>query len=458
MLDRADSLTNGSERSEAARLPSASPTRRVLAAGVAILVLMIAAVGVSVWRSGTSATLAGVAITDQKQVSVAESGRDSLFDEATALTTSQPLTASQQAGLSSAQRRFTTVVTVGLGKSGALDPSERRLLAGVLAANDQLVAAERTVALSRGLSNAMAAVQRFRGKQQVVDGALDSFISYNAREATGSEAQSGTAHREARTIALVAGGLAVLLSMSLLAYTIRLLTSYFDRARADGNLLEHHIRDLEDARLETLQRLALAAEFRDDDTLHHTERVGRLAATVAEGMRLAPESVELIELAAPLHDIGKLGVSDTILLKPGPLTTEERDLMKRHTTIGASILAGSRFLVLRLGAEIALSHHEHWDGTGYPNGLAGEAIPLSARIVGVADVFDALTHDRPYKRAWPLDDALTEIAQLSGKQFDPRVVTAFLALDHEPPTPPVDHQPAPTAPTDSNPSVSVLSA
>jgi response regulator RpfG family c-di-GMP phosphodiesterase len=186
---------------------------------------------------------------------------------------------------------------------------------------------------------------------------------------------------------------------------------------------------LEEARSETLQRLALAAEFRDDDTYEHTERVARAADLIAAEMRLPERTRSLLRQAAPLHDIGKLAISDRILLKPGRLTAEEFATVKTHTTAGAAILAGSNSDVLRLAEEIALTHHERWDGDGYPAGLRGEQIPLSGRIVALADVFDALTHSRPYKDAWPLREALTEIVAMAGRQFDPAVVTAFMALD-----------------------------
>jgi PAS domain S-box-containing protein len=188
--------------------------------------------------------------------------------------------------------------------------------------------------------------------------------------------------------------------------------------------------ELDDARLETLRRLALAAEYRDDNTHHHTERVGRTAALVAGALGLPEETVQLLRLAAPLHDVGKLGVSDSILLKPGRLTTHEFELMQDHVYAGAKLLSGSGSKVLRLGEEIALTHHERWDGTGYPRRLRGEEIPISGRIVALADVFDALTHERPYKHAWTLDEAVAEIRRLSGRQFDPRVVEAFDTLDH----------------------------
>jgi putative nucleotidyltransferase with HDIG domain len=192
----------------------------------------------------------------------------------------------------------------------------------------------------------------------------------------------------------------------------------------------HVYEELESARLETLRRLALAAEYRDDTTHEHTERVAHTAVLMAERLGLPHAEVALIRDAAPLHDIGKLSVPDAVLLKPGDLSADEFAVMKEHTTSGAAILAGSRSEVLRLGEEIALTHHEWWDGNGYPHRLRGEQIPQSGQIVAVADVFDALTHDRPYKDAWPLDAAVREIRRLGGSQFSPRIVEAFDSLDH----------------------------
>lgn len=192
--------------------------------------------------------------------------------------------------------------------------------------------------------------------------------------------------------------------------------------------LEQQTEKLVEARLETLRRLALAAEYRDDQTFEHTERVGDTAALVAEQLGMTDRQISLIRQAAPLHDVGKLGISDTILLKPGPLTADEYEEVKRHAEIGAALLSGSGSGVLQLAEEIALTHHEWWDGRGYPRGLEGESIPLSGRIVGLVDVFDALINPRPYKDAWPLDRALAQIRALSGRQFDPRVVAAFERL------------------------------
>ena len=179
------------------------------------------------------------------------------------------------------------------------------------------------------------------------------------------------------------------------------------------------------ARVESLRRLAIAREYRDDGTYEHTERVGRVSEAIGRALGMTATQLDHLREAAPLHDIGKVGVSDVILLKPGPLTTEERGVMERHTLIGADILTGSESPVLQMAEEIALTHHERWDGRGYPKHLTAEMIPLVGRIVAVADVFDALTHERPYKEAWPVKRAAAHVAAESGAHFDPSVVAAF---------------------------------
>jgi two-component system response regulator RpfG len=176
---------------------------------------------------------------------------------------------------------------------------------------------------------------------------------------------------------------------------------------------------------ETLMKLAKAGEYRDEETGNHIIRMAKYARLIAEELRLTAMECDEIETAAPMHDIGKIGIPDLILLKPGRHTPEEQDIMRRHPLIGHGILTDSPSRYLQMGAVIALGHHEKFDGSGYPQGLAGEDIPLCARIVAVADVFDALTSDRPYKRAWSFQDALNFIRSESGQHFDPDCVRAF---------------------------------
>lgn len=184
--------------------------------------------------------------------------------------------------------------------------------------------------------------------------------------------------------------------------------------------------DLRESYRETLYRLARMAEYRDTkDTSPHLRRIGRYSRILAESLGLTEERVEAVELASPLHDVGKVGISDAILRKPGRLTPEEFEQMKGHSRIGWEILARAKTPLLRLAAEIALDHHERWDGRGYPRGLKGKAIPLEAQIVAVADVFDALTAERTYKRAWSFDASARYIGREAGRQFDPRVARAF---------------------------------
>ena len=212
-----------------------------------------------------------------------------------------------------------------------------------------------------------------------------------------------------------------------------LQTRFLHLALQDHNrLLETRVRertaDLERARLEILDRLAQAAEYRDDKTGAHTRRVGDSAAATARALGLPADEVERIKLAAPLHDVGKIGIPDSILLSPGRLDADQFEIMKTHTTIGGDLLAGSESPLLRCAEIIARTHHEHWDGSGYPRGLSGTDIPIEGRVVAVADTFDALTHSRPYKRAWSIEEAMIEIRTHAGSHFDPDVVEAFARL------------------------------
>ncbi|KFL32054.1 transcriptional regulator [Devosia riboflavina] len=176
---------------------------------------------------------------------------------------------------------------------------------------------------------------------------------------------------------------------------------------------------------EIIWRLARAIEYRDGDTGEHVSRVAQISQIIGQGLGLTPQHCRMVYLAAPLHDIGKIAIADAILSKPGKLTAEEMARMREHVTIGARILADADSDLIRTAELIAQSHHEKWDGTGYPNGISGAAIPIEARIVALADVFDALCSERPYKRAWPIDEAYAEIVRCSGTHFDPACVASF---------------------------------
>jgi response regulator RpfG family c-di-GMP phosphodiesterase len=187
-------------------------------------------------------------------------------------------------------------------------------------------------------------------------------------------------------------------------------------------------REVESGALDTLRRMAMAAEYRDDNTREHTERVADLAARLARHLGHDDRTVWLLRQAAPLHDLGKIAIPDHVLLKPGRLTSEEFEVVKTHAVLGAHVLADSESDLLQAAERVARSHHERWDGAGYPDGLATEDIPLEGRLVHVADVFDVLVHERPYKESWTVEAAAEEIRRGAGAQFDPEVVRAFEAL------------------------------
>ena len=184
--------------------------------------------------------------------------------------------------------------------------------------------------------------------------------------------------------------------------------------------------DLHKAFLDTIHRLALAAEYKDEETGNHIARMSRYSSLIAEKMGFSEKEVKNILHASPLHDLGKIGIPDSILLKPGKLTDEEFTIMKTHTIIGANILAYSKADILQLAEQIAISHHEKWNGRGYPQGLTGNEIPLVGRIVGLADVLDALTSKRPYKSPYPVKTSVEIIKKERGQSFDPRIVDVFL--------------------------------
>lgn len=202
------------------------------------------------------------------------------------------------------------------------------------------------------------------------------------------------------------------------------------RLREHNDLLEERVRartaQLERTHLDLAARLALVGEYRDDHTAQHTVRVGVAAERLALTLGFAPEEALLLGQAAPLHDLGKIAIPDAILLKPGPLTGAELEVIRTHPGVGAHILAGVDSDLLRLAEEVAYTHHEQWDGGGYPQGLAGEGIPMAGRLVSVVDVYDALTSVRPYKDAWSQERAVEHMTSLRGKHFDPAVLEVFL--------------------------------
>lgn len=198
-------------------------------------------------------------------------------------------------------------------------------------------------------------------------------------------------------------------------------------ARVRTHLSLVRLDDLIESRRQIIERLGRAAEFKDNETGLHVIRMSRYARTLALASGWSEEAADELMAAAPMHDIGKIGIPDAILLKPGALTPEEWAVMKTHPQIGADIIGDDKSSILRMAREIALCHHEKWDGSGYPAGLKGDDIPLSARIVTVADVFDALTTARPYKKAWSVDDAIAHLKAGAGQHFDPNLVPLFLA-------------------------------
>ena len=195
--------------------------------------------------------------------------------------------------------------------------------------------------------------------------------------------------------------------------------------------LTHALEKIKTVSLETIYRLSMAVEYRDEGTGAHIKRMSRYSAAIARRMGLHESTVETILYAASMHDLGKIGIPDRILLKPSRLNLVEREIMKQHTVIGAKILQGSDSEFIRLGETIAQCHHEKWDGSGYPNGLKDIEIPIASRIAAIADVFDALISERPYKKPFSVEKSLAIIREGRGSHFDPDVVDAFFAIQDE---------------------------
>jgi putative two-component system response regulator len=209
-------------------------------------------------------------------------------------------------------------------------------------------------------------------------------------------------------------------------YIVKPVSATIVRARVRAHLSLVQTKVLEDSYRAAILMLSHAGHFNDADTGDHIWRMAAYSKVLAQAFGWSPERCDMLELAAPMHDTGKLGIPHNVLLKPGPLNTEEREIMKGHSMIGYKILSKSEAPVFKLAAEIALYHHERWDGTGYPEGLAGTDIPESARIVALADVFDALSMRRPYKEPWPIERIMEHLRNGSGSHFDPEMANLFI--------------------------------
>jgi hypothetical protein len=240
---------------------------------------------------------------------------------------------------------------------------------------------------------------------------------------------------EAGTVVPVAAPILGLALAAVATVVVSQMLETLERQRVAelNELLEDEVRartaDLRETELEIVHRLGRAVEWRDEETGDHIARISSLSHRLAVAAGLGPADAELVQRASAMHDVGKIAIPDEILRKPGPLDDSERAVMQRHTTVGGDLLAGSRSALVQMAEMIARTHHERWDGSGYPAGLAGEDIPLEGRICAICDVFDALVSDRPYKRAWTVEAARDEILAQRGRHFDPHLVDLFVRLD-----------------------------
>ena len=209
---------------------------------------------------------------------------------------------------------------------------------------------------------------------------------------------------------------------------VRTHVQLYDQKRHLLELVQQRTRELEDTRLQIIRRLGRAAEFKDDETGYHVIRMSHYCRMLAVASGIPDYRAELLFNAAPMHDVGKIGIPDSILEKAGPLTPDEWSIVKRHPVIGAGIIGRHNNELLEMARVVALTHHERWDGSGYPRALRGEGIPLVGRIVAIADAFDALTSTRPYKQAWPVEEAVALLRREAGRQFDPRLIPKFIDM------------------------------
>ncbi len=209
---------------------------------------------------------------------------------------------------------------------------------------------------------------------------------------------------------------------------VRTHLALYDQALQLEDTVQQRTKELNDTRMEIIRRLGRAAEYKDNETGMHVIRMSLYSKILARAAGLDEEQAELLLNAAPMHDVGKIGIADHILSKPGSLNDEEWAVMRKHPEFGAEIIGDNASSILRMARIVALAHHEKWDGSGYPLGLAGEDIPLAARIVAIADVFDALTTVRPYKQAWSVDEAVADLQKEAGSHFDPQLVSKFVTV------------------------------
>ena len=221
------------------------------------------------------------------------------------------------------------------------------------------------------------------------------------------------------------------ISPSVVRARVKTHINLYDQNKALEHLVRERTKELNKSRLQIIRRLSLAAEYKDNETAIHVIRMSYYCKVMATAIGMSNAEVELILNASPMHDIGKIGIPDNILSKPGKLNAQERSIMEQHTEIGARIIGEHDNPLLDMARTVALTHHEKWDGTGYPQGIKGDKVPLVGRIVAIEDVFDALVSKRPYKKAWPIEKAVAVIKKESGKHFDPEIVDVFMANKDE---------------------------
>ena len=294
-----------------------------------------------------------------------------------------------------------------------------------LAAMSQILAEDYPLIFARSGAEALAAASKCAPSLILLDIQMSDMDGYAVCRALKADAATAAIPVIFVTALSEVGDEAAGFAAGAVDYIIKPLSAPIVRARIATHLSLVQTSRLEQSYRDALAMLGMAGHYNDNDTGAHIWRMGAYASRLASSLGWPSAACDELERAAPMHDTGKIGIPGEILRKPGKLDAREWEVMKQHTRIGHEILAKSKAPIFRLAAEIALRHHEKWDGSGYPDGLAGEAVPESARIVAVADVFDALTMKRPYKEAWPVEQALVTMREGSGSHFEPRLLECF---------------------------------